>query len=156
MTASKNTINILEHRRLVASYIEDTVLELFKRAIAHDESKFSAEEFDLYEEALPKFEQTVYGTEEYKQVCRDIKPAIKHHITSNRHHPEYFGDKGVNGMTLIDLLEMSVDWLAASQRNSTNNLNIDKGLEINKDRYGISDQLFEVIKNTIDWLQERR
>jgi 4-hydroxy 2-oxovalerate aldolase len=43
----------------------------------HDDSKFEPEEFDLYEEALPKFEKTAYGSDEYIQVCRDIKPAIE-------------------------------------------------------------------------------
>src|SRR5258706_556518 len=106
MAASNNTVNVLQHKKLVASYLESVVSDLFERAMVHDDSKFGPEEFDAYEEALPKFEKTVYGSPEYIQVCRDIKPAIKHHITSNRHHPEYFGERGINGMSLIDLVEM--------------------------------------------------
>lgn len=153
MPVSPNTENILQHKRLVASYIEQVVSDLIKRAIVHDDTKFGPEEFDAYEEALPKFEQTVYGSPEYIQVCKDIKPAIQHHITSNRHHPEYFGDAGINGMTLIDLVEMVCDWIAASQRGG-GPVDIDKGLEINKERFGISDQLFEIIKNTVGELKE--
>lgn len=154
MAASNNTVNVLQHKRLVASYLESVVSDLFERAIVHDDSKFGPEEFDAYEEALPKFEKTVYGSPEYIQVCRDIKPAINHHITSNRHHPEYFGEKGITGMSLIDLVEMTCDWLAASQRGKDGD--IDKGLEINKERYGIDDQLFEIIKNTVAHLKKDR
>ncbi len=152
MPASKNTVNVLQHKRLVASYIERVASDLFKRAIEHDNTKFMPEEFDAYEEALPKFEQTTYGSEAYKQVCRDIKPAIQHHITSNRHHPEYFGEAGINGMTLIDLIEMVCDWIAASQRTEKSN-DIYQGLEINKERFHIDDQLFQIIKNTVDSLK---
>ncbi len=154
MSVSKNTVNILQHKRLVASYMERVVSDLTKRAIEHDDTKFGPEEFDAYEEALPKFEVVEYGSEEYKQVCRDIKPAIQHHVTSSRHHPEYFGDAGINGMNLIDLLEMTCDWVAASQRGGGNKDDLIKGLEINKKRFGISDQLFEIIKNTVADLKQ--
>jgi hypothetical protein len=147
MPASNNTINVLEHKRLVATYMEEAIRDLVRRATMHDDSKFEPEEFDLYEEALPKFEKTVYGSDEYIQICRDIKPAIRHHITSNRHHPEYFGDKGVNGMTLVDLVEMTCDWIAASLRNGGSG---DVRLDLNKERFGIGDQLLEIIKNTIE------
>jgi hypothetical protein len=148
MPVSRNTENILQHKRLVASYVEQVIRDLIKRSIEHDDTKFGTEEFDAYEEALPKFEVAEYGSPEYIEVCRSIKPAIKHHVTSNRHHPEYFGEHGINGMTLIDLVEMVCDWIAASQRGG-GPANIGKGLEINKERFHVDDQLYQIIKNTV-------
>jgi hypothetical protein len=154
MPASKNTENILQHKRLVASYMEQVARDLFRRAIERDLSKFGPEEFDAYEEALPRFEKAVYGTPEYIAVCKSIKPAIEHHITTNRHHPEYFGNTGINGMNLVDLVEMVCDWIAASQRGGGNDLM--NGLEINKERFHIDDQLFEIIMNTVKQLDPQR
>jgi len=50
-------------------------------------------------------------------------------------------------MTLPQIIEMScADWLAASERSQ---IDLSKGLEMNKERYHIDDQLFRIIKNTI-------
>lgn len=46
---------------------------------------------------------------------------------------EYF-ENGVNGMSL--------------ERSKTD---FSTGLKMNKDRFGIDDQIFEAIKNTIEW-----
>ncbi len=42
--------------------------------------------------------------------------------------------------------------MAASKRSQTG---IAKGLEINKERYGINDQLFEIIKQTVEDLERK-
>ena len=151
MPVSENTDGILQHKRLVASYIQQVINDLIKRAVEHDYSKFSPEEFDAFEEATPNLKNLVYGSEEYRASLRKIKPAIQHHYQVNRHHPEYFGEAGINGMTLIDLLEMVCDWIAATQR--VKDGDIDKGLVINKERFHIDDQLFQIIKNTVDSLK---
>jgi hypothetical protein len=39
----------------------------------------------------------------------------KHHCAHNRHHPEFFGEDGVDGMTLVDLILLRswhVEWVA--------------------------------------------
>ena len=156
MPVSENTDGILQHKRLVASYIQRVINDLIKRAVEHDYSKFSPEEFDAFEEATPNLKNLVYGSEEYRSELRKIKPAIQHHYQVNRHHPEYFefeveGINGINQMTLIDLVEMVCDWIAATQR--VKDGDIDKGLVINKERFHIDDQLFQIIKNTVDSLK---
>ena len=50
-------------------------------------------------------------------------------------------------MSLIDLVEMLADWKAASLRHADGD--IIKSLEINKKRFGISDQLAEMFENTV-------
>ena len=140
--------NILDHKRLVAKHVQRVANALFGRAVVHDYSKFGPEEFDAYAGNLPYFEAAKYGSEEYKAACERIRPAMQHHVTSNRHHPEYFPD-GINGMNLIDLVEMVCDWLAASQRVPGDSVHLD----IQQKRFGIDPQLMRIIENTVAFLQ---
>jgi len=71
--------------------------------------------------------------------------AVKHHQENNSHHPEAH-EEGIDGMNLIDIVEMLCDWKAATLR--TKNGDIQKSLEIQKERFGISDQLYNILKNT--------
>jgi hypothetical protein len=144
--ASEFLVDLIDHKRRVASYMQIIANELFQRAAVHDNSKFSPEEYEAYDAAFPNFKKYAFGTDEMKAVYESIKPALEHHFRENRHHPEHFTN-GVNDMTLIDVLEMVCDWLAASHRSNTG---IDKGLKINKARYGISDQLFAIIDHTVE------
>jgi hypothetical protein len=54
---------------------------------------------------------------------------------------------GIYGMSLLDLIEMLADWKAAGMRHA--NGNIEQSLEINRKRFDMSDQLFEIFKNTV-------
>lgn len=58
--------------------------------------------------------------------------------------PEDF-KPGINGMDLFDLIEMFLDWKAAGERH---NGDIFKSIEINKDRFKMSDQLAQIFRNT--------
>ena len=139
--------DLVDHKQRVASHMQSLANDLFRRATIHDNSKFSPEEFEAYEEAFPNLAKYAYGTPELRAELHKIKPAIEHHFKVNDHHPEYH-EQGVNEMNLVQLLEMLCDWMAASERSQTNFL---QGLEMNKERFHIDDQLFEVIKNTVKW-----
>jgi len=58
----------------------------------------------------------------------------------------------VNSMTLFDLLEMLIDWIAASRRHADGD--IERSLEINRDRFAMSDQLAQIFENTVPWIKE--
>ena len=58
----------------------------------------------------------------------------------------------VNNMNLFDLLEMFIDWTAACQRHANGDIN--KSIEINTARFGLSPQLMEIFKNTVPWVQD--
>jgi hypothetical protein len=58
--------------------------------------------------------------------------------------------KGINGMTLIDLIEMICDWIAAGLRHADGD--IFKSIKINKERFDISDQLTQILINTAEFL----
>lgn len=55
-------------------------------------------------------------------------------------------ESGANGMSLLDLIEMLCDWKAATERHTDGDLR--KSLEINKTRFGLSDQLHSILTNT--------
>ena len=140
--------DLVQHKEWVAHYMQMAAHTLFHRACVHDNSKFEPEEFEIYDKAFPDLQKYAYGTPELQAVYERIRPALTHHLKVNRHHPEHF-EYGINDMTLIDVLEMVCDWMAASKRSQTG---IAKGLEINKERYGIDEQLFMIVRNTVDVL----
>lgn len=139
--------DILAHKRLVSRYMTTVITDLTERSALHDYSKFSGDEFDSYAHALPRFSQVTFGTPEYAALLAEIEPALKHHYASNRHHPEYFSE-GIEGMTLIDLVEMVCDWIAAAQRKPGGVPN----LTVCQERFGISPQLMAIIRNTVEAL----
>lgn len=144
--------DLVKHRELVGQHLQFGANELFHRAIGHDRSKFSNEEYGPYEDAFPGLQKYAYGTDEFKAELKKIKPAIAHHYQFNDHHPEHFTN-GINDMDLFQIYEMACDWLAASSRSQTP---IMDGLQINKERFGISDQLFNVIVKTMKRLAPGR
>jgi len=77
--------------------------------------------------------------------------ALKHHYGENRHHSEHF-EHGIDDMNLIDIIEMFCDWYAATVRHE--NGDIFASLNINKVRFNLSDQLFNIFNNTAKILRE--
>jgi hypothetical protein len=57
----------------------------------------------------------------------------------------------VSSMNLFDLLEMIIDWLAATKRH--NDGDIQKSIEINGVRFDMSDQLVQIFYNTVPWIE---
>lgn len=136
----------LEHIRLVNALLKTCVMELLNRAVVHDNSKLEAPEKELFDEYTPKLSGCTYGSDEYKQFLKDLKPALDHHYAANTHHPEHYVN-GIDDMDLFDVMEMLMDWKAATQ--IIKNGDIIKSIEINKIRFGISEQLSKIFMNTI-------
>lgn len=190
-----------QHIDLVMRLLASAQIELMRRQFTHDRSKLAAPEVDVFTEVTPKLAKSTYGSEEYFERLKEMKPALDHHYGHNRHHPEFFKDvpkdeqkikhyensiefldymgrhpylpddvwgcrncsedienqkktveSNINGMNLFDLIEMIVDWYAATKRH--NDGDIHKSLEINKERFGISDQLQRILENTVPWITD--
>ena len=90
-----------------------------------------------------------YGTDDYKESLSRLKVALSHHYENNSHHPEHY-ENGVDGMNLFDLIEMFFDWKAAGERHADGNIH--KSIEVNKDRFNISEQLASILNNTANYL----
>lgn len=138
----------LRHMETVRNYLNRIICELMNRGEQHDQSKLEEPECKLFDEVTSELRGLVYGTPEYQASLDRLDPALKHHYANNRHHPQHFPD-GITDMTLIDILEMVADWKASSHRQDTGN--ILHSLAENKERFGISDQLFIIIQNTMEW-----
>lgn len=137
----------LKHINEVRQNIWLLIRELDGRAQKHDISKLESPEREIFAENTPKLAKTEYGSEGYKKLLEEVKPAIDHHYAVNRHHPEHWA-QGLDEMDLVDVLEMISDWAAATKRNK--NGNIHKSIELNTERFKISPQLSKILKNTVD------
>jgi hypothetical protein len=170
-----STQETLAHIRRVQSLLADVQANLTKRAIAHDTSKLEEPEKSGFDKVTGALRGLTYGSDEYKAQLRELQPILRHHYAHNSHHPEHFGalecdlcftkvpldhdgqcpqcrnggftqTNDVGAMTLLDVIEMLCDWKAAGERHADGS--ITKSLEINKKRFGISDQLASILDNT--------
>ena len=141
-----------EHIVKVRNYISKVMYELSIRGLKHDHDKIdNPTEKALFDEYTPKLKECTYGSEEYKKFLAGLKEGLDIHYSNNRHHPEHF-ENGISGMNLIDLIEMICDWKAASERH--NDGDVYKSIEINQTRFGYSDELKYILRNTIDFLKD--
>lgn len=150
---SEHIDGVLEHKRLVARYMQRVIDELQYRAVVHDNSKFSPEEFDTFELMTPILKTLTYGSQEYRDTLAKLGPALAHHYKVNSHHPEYH-EGGINAMPPLDRIEMVCDWYAAIAR--VNDGDIYKSLEINRIRYGMNEQTYAEVKSLIDLLAKEQ
>lgn len=139
-----------EHIRRVRFYLVKCINEFSARAYNHDRDKIEDPvEKRLFDEYTPKLRDCTYGSNEYKEFLKGLKEGLDIHYKNNRHYPEHF-ENGIKGMNLIDLLEMICDWKAASERHADGD--VYKSIVINKERFGYSDELYNILKNTVDFL----
>jgi hypothetical protein len=144
-----STSDTLIHIRNVQGKLNAVARELTIRGEKHDSSKLLSPEKEIFDEYTPKLKNSTYGSDEYKSFLIGMGEALKHHYDNNRHHPEHFSN-GINGMTLIDLIEMFCDWKAASERHADGD--IFKSIEINSKRFNIDGQLKKILINTAEQL----
>lgn len=140
-----------KHIGRVQELIADAIRNLQARATNHDQSKLLEPELSAFArlKALD-LSGMAYGSDEYRACLRAEKPAIAHHYAANSHHPEHYAN-GLDGMSLLDLLEMILDWKAATERMKDGG-SIRKSLEMNRARFEISDQLYSILANTLSEL----
>lgn len=147
------------------------------RAGNHDLSKLNSPEKEVFDEMTPLLKASTYGSKEYQTMLREMQPALEHHYNINSHHPEHYEKAEcmicfsqepegnttfcqkcgngtfvkqhptLDGMSLLDILEMLCDWKAASERHA--NGSMEHSLEINKVRFTIGTELQKILKNTV-------
>ncbi len=137
---------VLKHVKDVKHNINVFKKELTHRAKIHDKSKLESPEKEIFREYIPKLKESVYGSDEYKKLLKGMNTGLEHHYEVNRHHPEHF-KYGIDDMTLIDIMEMLSDWLAATNNHDTGD--IFESLKINESRFNISPQLKRIMENTV-------
>lgn len=141
----------LQHKETVQHLTLKIVQMLCKRSMCHDNSKMESPEVELFDEYTSKLKDCTYGSEEYNNFLKELKPALDHHYEVNRHHPEHFKN-GCSDMNLIDVIEMLLDWKAATMRHNDGDIN--KSLEINKNRFKLDKvTLYDILKNTVFYFE---
>ena len=140
-----STADTVKHIQRVQQLLLSVGVNLMKRADSHDQSKLSDIEKEAYDEETPKLRETTYRTPEYFAAFEPMKEAITHHYQHNSHHPEHYAN-GIDGMSLLDLIEMLVDWKAASERHADGDFLA--SIEFNQKRFGYTDQMKSVLLNT--------
>jgi len=140
-----------KHIHRVRTLLDFCIAKLLDRGKNHDQSKLESPEVEMFTEYTPQLAQTTFGSTEYNELKKKLKPALDHHYANNRHHPEHFKN-GIEDMNLVDLIEMICDWKASSERH--NDGNIRKSIELNCGRFEITPQLMKILENTADLLSQ--
>ncbi len=145
MSGYDSRADTLAHIQAVRDNLETFVAALLARGRVHDASKLEAEEKPVFDRVFPLLEGVEYGSAQWDAVIEQARPALAHHYRCNSHHPEYYGNEGIAGMDLIDLVEMLCDWIAAAKRNPADGVKLSHNVEL----FGIDRQLAAILANTL-------
>ena len=135
----------LEHIHTVQMFMNQIIHDLLRRALDHDASKLHPPEKAIFDAMTPRLSGVTYGSDEYRSMLNEMRPAIDHHNKHNRHHPEHHAE-GLDDMSLMDVIEMFCDWKAATRRHDDGD--IYKSIEINHERFTGSQLLKRIFINT--------
>ena len=139
-----------KHIAYVKRFLMMVEADLEERSYVHDRSKLQEPEKAIFDEFTPKLACCTYGSDEYKSFLKSMNVALSHHYKIYRHHPEHFIYHECNGcfkrfyeepsncnvcgysqfqvrsditqMNLIDLIEMLMDWKAATLRHDNGDI----------------------------------
>ena len=142
------------HIAKVAAGLTKFAADLLHRASVHDRSKLEEPELSTFDRVTPLLRDLTYDSPEYKAALADMGPALEHHYAHNDHHPEHHAD-GVDGMNLMQLVEMLCDWKAAGERHADGSMR--DSIVKNVVRFGITPQLEALIWNTayeLGWVED--
>lgn len=147
-----STQDTKDHIRRVDTLLNGAVLELAYRAHVHDASKLLPPEKEYFDAETPRLEGLEFNSKEYSESVKRLKPALDHHYANNSHHPQHYGEQGMDGMNLFDLIEMFFDWKASGER--TKGGNIYESIRINATRKKINmgEQVAKILVNTAKYL----
>jgi hypothetical protein len=131
--------------------MQQVIENLKNRGVIHDASKLQNPEKEIFEKYTKCLKETTYGSPKYDSYLKEMHVALEHHYACNSHHPQFFKN-GIDGMSLLDIMEMFCDWKAATERHADGNLS--KSIKHNEKRFAISEQLIKIFQNTqkeLEW-----
>lgn len=173
-----SSADTLAHIEMVRLYISVVIGNLKHRASVHDESALIEPEKTFYDVWRPRLSSVPHNSPEYLAYLEKAHEGLQHHYRINDHHPEHYvryeclacykqyeaipqsgrcsecyssvvtQSVGVNGMSLMAILEMICDWQAGIVRNGSESSLIEE-LDKACERFRIGDQLKDIIKATI-------
>ena len=90
MNYDKTIEDTIQHIKLVADRIDIICKDLKHRARTHDRSKMFSPEVDVFADTVEDTENIKYGSEKYNEILEKLEPALTHHYSKNRHHPQWY------------------------------------------------------------------
>lgn len=135
---------VLDNCNLMAKYFFNTgetekAIQILKRGVDHDNSKFNYIEFKKLASILNSRKCFTNASEQLTDVEME---AIKYHWSHNKHHPEYYYDKEED-MSELDIIEMVCDWFARSLQYNTDFIPFIK--ERQKNRFKFNEKMFSTV-----------
>lgn len=111
------------HLMFVRFALHSVTHALDQRADIHDASKMLDDEFAGFSRINAAARINKFGSPEYAEGMRREKPTIDLHFSRNTHHAEFYAkhpealmnNRGAEGMTFLDVIEMVCDWWGAGK-----------------------------------------
>lgn len=103
---------IIAHRDYVRRGMQLLTHAIERRALAHDLSKLSLDEFAGFSRINKAAREHPYGSDEYRAGLKAEAPTVELHYSRNSHHSEHFEEPAAE-MGFLDLVEMVIDWRSA-------------------------------------------
>ena len=105
----------LNHIRFFQQLLGCIAGEVWMELVFHDITKFQTSEYTGFLEAHDDLKNSAKGpTEDYLKQCKT--QAIQHHVTMNRHHPEFWNKRNEK-MPFSCIVYMYFDWVARTLQN---------------------------------------
>ena len=148
---TKALVTIMRHREIVAGALVLLADQLRERGRVHDRSKLVEDELAGYVRINAVAREHPYGSPEYKESMRsEMGPdgCITKHFARNSHHPEYH-DEALH-MGWLDIIEMVIDWYAASQTYGTNTFA--DSVKVQRNRFAFTEEQWWLIDEVVEWL----
>jgi hypothetical protein len=143
----------IKHKAWVAYFMVGFAFDLIWRAVIHDWSKFTPAESSGFAAVINELHGTTYNSPEYHVLLKRLEETLKLHYSRNSHHPQYF-EGGINGMNLLDLLELYCDWMAAGKRHRDGCML--RSIRENTTRFSMSSQLVDIFNNTTTGIVKKK
>jgi hypothetical protein len=150
-------VDTRKHIDRVRHFLTRFAAALLKRAELHDASKLTMDELPYFARANAGgfLGKTPYKSPEYqKRIKECLGPALAHHYRCNSHHPQHFGDMGMYGMDLLDLVEMFCDWCAATERHPDGSIMESIKINSDPDRFDIPEMLVSILEHSAEQLSD--
>lgn len=118
-------------------------------------------ELDITTYGVTKMEEALivrgYEKARASAILACLNGTSNHHLgltftSENIEEPKDFSY--VNYMTLFDVIEMIIDWYAATKRHKDGD--IYKSLDINKEKFNIDNQLHNILLNTVKYIETKQ
>lgn len=145
-----STQDTIAHIERVRELLYQVEMQVAKRGAEHDTTKLEEPEKSMYDRFTPKLRSSVYMSDAYKRFLEEMGPALAHHYEHNSHHPEHYPN-GIDGMSLLDLIEMLADWKAAGERHADGG-SLERSIHQNQERFGYDDVMRLRLLRTADEL----